>query len=159
HAAVIPAKPSDAVSAGVDVLSHAFMLMLEDVDSVATTYSGGLDQHIVARHPVTRPVFSRLVSAMARRGTVLDPTLYAIERFAASRAVVEGEFGFMRGIDEWGIEISKLAHRAGVRFVAGTDVSGYPGQNALPTLHDELQLYVARVGMTPVEALATATRN
>jgi imidazolonepropionase-like amidohydrolase len=159
HAAVIPAKPSDAVAAGVDVLSHAFMLMLEDVDSVATTYVGGLDQHIVAKHPVTAPVYERLVAEMARRGTMLDPTLYAINRFATSRAVLEGELTFMQGIGEWGIAISKLAHNAGVRFVAGTDVSGYPGQNPMPTLHDELEIFVDRVGMTPAEALATATRN
>jgi imidazolonepropionase-like amidohydrolase len=38
-------------------------------------------------------------------------------------------------------------------------VSGYPGQNELPTLHDELQLFVDRVGMTPAEALAAATLN
>ena len=159
HAAVIPAKPSDAVAAGVDVLSHAFMLMLEDVDSVATTYNGGLDQHIVAKHPVTAPVYQRLVTQMARRGTMLDPSLYAINRYAQSRAVLVGDMSFMQGIGEWGIAICKLAHEAGVRFVAGTDVSGYPGQNPLPTLHDELQLFVERVGMTPAEALATATRN
>jgi imidazolonepropionase-like amidohydrolase len=73
--------------------------------------------------------------------------------------VLEGELTFMQGIGEWGIAISKLAHNAGVRFVAGTDVSGYPGQNPMPTLHDELEIFVDRVGMTPAEALAAATRN
>jgi imidazolonepropionase-like amidohydrolase len=159
HAAVIPAKPSDALAAGVDVLSHAFMLMLEDVDSVASTYNGGLDQHVVAMHPMTKPAYARLLTAMSRRGTMLDPTLYAIRRFGESRSVLEGNLTFMQGIGDWAIDVTRLAHKAGVRFVAGTDVTGYPGETERPTLHDELQIYVDRVGMTPLEALATATRN
>jgi imidazolonepropionase-like amidohydrolase len=159
HAAVIPAKPMDGVIAGVDVFSHAFMLMFEDVDSVASTYGPGLRQHVVANHPPDATAIRRLIAEMKRRGTMLDPSLYTIQRYAASPAVVSGEMSMMRGIDEWGVAVSRLAHQAGVRFVAGTDNSGYPGRDALPTLHDELQLFVERVGMTPYEALLTATRN
>jgi imidazolonepropionase-like amidohydrolase len=55
------------------------------------------------------------------------------------------------------LEIVGTMHRAGVRFMAGTDVSNpylYPGFS----LHDELALFVA-AGFTPMEALETATRN
>jgi hypothetical protein len=48
-------------------------------------------------------------------------------------------------------------HRAGVKFMAGTDVSNayiYGGFS----LHDELALFV-KAGLTPMEALQTATRN
>jgi Amidohydrolase family len=50
-----------------------------------------------------------------------------------------------------------VAHRLGVRFLAGTDVSAaytYPGFS----LHDELGLFVES-GFTPLEALRTATVN
>ena len=50
-----------------------------------------------------------------------------------------------------------LAHRLGVLFLAGTDVSAaytYPGFS----LHDELALFV-EAGFTPLEALRTATVN
>ena len=50
-----------------------------------------------------------------------------------------------------------VAHRLGVRFLAGTDVSAaytYPGFS----LHDELALFVES-GFTPLEALRTATVN
>jgi len=50
-----------------------------------------------------------------------------------------------------------IAHRLGVLFLAGTDVSAaytYPGFS----LHDELALFVD-AGFTPVEALRTATVN
>jgi len=50
-----------------------------------------------------------------------------------------------------------VAHRAGVRFLAGTDTSlpfVYPGFS----VHDELALFV-QAGLTPLEALQTATIN
>lgn len=50
-----------------------------------------------------------------------------------------------------------VAHRLGVQFLAGTDVSAaytYPGFS----LHDELALFV-EAGFTPLEALRTATVN
>jgi imidazolonepropionase-like amidohydrolase len=48
-------------------------------------------------------------------------------------------------------------HKAGVRLMPGTDVAVlliYPGYS----LHDELQLLVKYVGLTPMEALISATR-
>jgi imidazolonepropionase-like amidohydrolase len=48
-------------------------------------------------------------------------------------------------------------HRAGVRIMPGTDVGApvaFPGSS----LHEELQQFVTRVGMTPHEALQSATR-
>lgn len=48
-------------------------------------------------------------------------------------------------------------HKAGVRLMPGTDVATlliYPGYS----LHDELQLLVKEVGLTPMEAIVSATR-
>jgi imidazolonepropionase-like amidohydrolase len=48
-------------------------------------------------------------------------------------------------------------HKAGVRMVPGTDVATlliYPGYS----LHDELQLLVKDVGLTPMETITSATR-
>src|SRR5262249_20247764 len=47
---------------------------------------------------------------------------------------------------------------AGVRIMAGSDVAVlniFPG----PSLHEELRLFVDSVGMSPMEALASATRK
>ena len=49
-------------------------------------------------------------------------------------------------------------HEAGVELLAGSDVAVlniYPGSS----LHEELQLFVSKVGMTPAEALDRATRR
>ncbi len=55
------------------------------------------------------------------------------------------------------LEVVGAMHRAGVEFMAGTDVGGaytYPGFS----LHDELALMV-QAGFTQMEALQAATRN
>lgn len=49
-------------------------------------------------------------------------------------------------------------HRAGVRFLAGTDVSATNPVNIGTGLHEELALLVES-GFTPMEALQTATKN
>ncbi len=56
------------------------------------------------------------------------------------------------------LEVVGELHRAGVRFLAGTDTP--PGVFVFPgfSLHDELELFV-QAGLTPREALETATRN
>jgi hypothetical protein len=53
----------------------------------------------------------------------------------------------------------QLAHAAGVQLLAGTDASDEPFVFAGSTLHEELQLLVEEAGLTPLEALRTATIN
>jgi imidazolonepropionase-like amidohydrolase len=56
------------------------------------------------------------------------------------------------------LEMTLAMHRAGVPFMAGTDTAA--GVHIFPgfSLHDELALFV-QAGLTPMEALQTATRN
>jgi len=56
------------------------------------------------------------------------------------------------------LEVVRLLHRKGVPFLAGTDTP--PGVYVFPgfSLHEELQRFVA-AGLTPLEALQTATLN
>ncbi|MEW6131216.1 MAG: amidohydrolase family protein [Acidobacteriota bacterium] len=54
-------------------------------------------------------------------------------------------------------EIMQAMHRAGVRFLAGTDAPNLWAQPGA-SLHRELELFV-ELGLTPMEALQTATRN
>jgi hypothetical protein len=73
------------------------------------------------------------------------------KRFSpANRRMRESNF------ERW-LEILKILHRAGVPILAGTDV-GNPYIYAGFSLHDELGLLV-RAGLTPYEALRTATVN
>ena len=55
------------------------------------------------------------------------------------------------------LELVRWMHKAGIKFMAGTDVSNaysFPGFS----LHDELGLFV-EAGLTPFDALKTATVN
>jgi imidazolonepropionase-like amidohydrolase len=77
---------------------------------------------------------------------MLEPTLYVVE-FQPS----------LQKILPWCRTVTGLAHRHGVRLVAGTDhVIGE--RDSLPNLHRELELLVES-GLSPLAALTAATRN
>lgn len=52
-----------------------------------------------------------------------------------------------------------MAHAAGVPLLAGTDASDEPYVFAGSSVHDEMRLLVEESGLTPAEALRTATLN
>lgn len=56
------------------------------------------------------------------------------------------------------LRITRAAHEAGVRFLAGTDSGGVPYLYYGSSLHDELALLVD-AGFTPLQALQAATRD
>ncbi len=55
------------------------------------------------------------------------------------------------------VRFMKMYHDAGGKLLAGTDCSSW----AIPgiTMHHELDIFVEEVGLTPMEAVLTATRN
>jgi hypothetical protein len=73
------------------------------------------------------------------------------------RAKTAEDFELGRQLFKKQFELVGMMHRAGVEFVAGTDVLNpycFPGFS----LHDELALLV-QAGLSPMEALQTATYN
>ncbi|MEP7383696.1 MAG: amidohydrolase family protein [Gemmatimonadota bacterium] len=96
-----------------------------------------------------------------------DPRLAYIPRWFSGGWNPKADFRFrMLTPADWALRkevfaeqerIVTLLHRAGVPFMAGTDLSNpyiYPGFS----LHEELRNFVA-AGFTPLEALQSATRN
>jgi imidazolonepropionase-like amidohydrolase len=94
-----------------------------------------------------------------------DPRLAAIPQFLKGGWNPKSDFRFkMLTPADWALrkrvyarqlEIARLFHRKGVKFLAGTDLANpyiFPGSS----LHDELGLLVS-VGFTPAEALRAAT--
>jgi imidazolonepropionase-like amidohydrolase len=82
-----------------------------------------------------------VAAAFARNGTWFTPTLTIFD--ARMRAAAK--------------PVMELMHRAGVAFLAGSDVLP-PKARAGFSLHDELVCFV-EAGLTPAEALRTATLN
>jgi hypothetical protein len=98
-----------------------------------------------------------LFSLFAKNGTWNTPTLVAL------RSVWDSHHGSMSADDSaagervWlkDMEMLTAMRHAGVKILAGTDV---PVGDGVPPLHEELVLLV-KAGLTPMEALQTATRN
>jgi imidazolonepropionase-like amidohydrolase len=84
-------------------------------------------------------------------------TSWETRRNAVIKASSKEDFAFRKGMFEKSRSLVGVMHRTGVRLMAGTDaIDGYvlPGLS----LHEELELMVES-GLTPMEALQTATRN
>lgn len=147
HAALFPAKPSDVVAAGVDVISHAPLLGVE-VDTAHSDFRlrSRLDY---SKLPLDAPALDRLLHEMAARGTIFEPTLYVyFVRDSNSTAL------------RWAASITRRANQAGVAISAGTDMMVGNEADILdspPHLQEELGLLVNRAGLTPSQALVAAT--
>ncbi len=181
----IPAgmRTLDAIHAGYDEITHIYFATMQAMPEEVVAKSNGLMRLLgPGKHfkdvdldgEPTRTV----IETMARRGTVVDPTLGVVERVVLAEAGTLGPSfsayagtlpaATERGLKSGGLRLpddisrgdvrasfAKLCQyvvkmrRAGVPIVAGTDGQGLE-------LVRELELYVEG-GMTPAEALATAT--
>jgi len=121
--------------------------------------AGGRDATAAGAESVEHPVDldDATLADMARRGTIYVPTIDHNRYYAEYRA----EFGYTAAqaaaLDEYrarNLATARRAFQAGVRFAMGSDaVFTMFGQNTR-----ELGWYV-EIGMTPAQALATATTN
>ncbi len=158
HAAVIPARPRDAVRAGADVLSHADILIAEALPQMPATFAAAAALRQYDAIPVTDSALTRLLGEMKDAGTLLEPTLVTAQRIAA-RARNDQSRRALWQIDRWSYDITRRAHDAGIPIVAGTDLMGTPGRDSLALIHDELELLVREAGLSPLQAIQSATRN
>ncbi|MBC7790561.1 MAG: amidohydrolase family protein [Anaerolineae bacterium] len=158
HSAIIPARPSDAVAAGVDVLSHGDVMVLEGNDTMPATLAGWNSARRYAAVPVESPAITRLLEQMARRGTILEPTLYVIRRSGA-RMRQDTTRRALWPMEDWSYALTRRAQGLGVPVVAGTDLMGWPATDSLPYIHDEMELLVSKAGFSPLQAITAATLN
>ena len=145
HAAVFPALPSDVVDAGVDVISHACLLGYQVTSPPLASYE---DKRPVDAAKAMQPSaeLDALLADIKRHGTILDATLNVYDTDPHPRTCPQGVADYL----------ARAAYRAGIPVSAGTDDD--PDWSKIESvLDDELSLLVARVGMTPLEALRSAT--
>lgn len=159
HATIFPARPSDAVDAGVDTVSHSPYLVWEAAPNVPDDYrmrAMGDFQHIKP----DAPQILALLDAMKQHGTILDATLLVFENEAEHHPQSVGA-----GIMPWSYAVTKLAHQRGVLIDAGTDDAGFPyGKDGpelgrMPSVHEEMALLVEHCGFTPLQAIEAATET
>ncbi|HVU22809.1 MAG TPA: amidohydrolase family protein [Opitutus sp.] len=150
HAAIFPARPMDAVGAGVDSISHAQMLVYQFSDLRHATYASRPAMNLEGlNHDTT--LLPTLFAAMRSRGTVLDATVNTYFEADRNQPPDKPKRGPV------GAQIARAAFRAGVEISAGTDF--VPGADyPYPGLLQEMEALVAQVGMTPAEAIHAATQ-
>jgi imidazolonepropionase-like amidohydrolase len=147
HSGIFPAKPVEILDAGVDVVSHAPYVIWEAAPPTPdfTLRARGDFENV----PADGEDMGRVVEAMVRNGTVLDPTLFVFDR--------DQDDPLARRRLEWGAAFTRRAHAAGVPVDAGTDGIGRPLAGELPNVHREMELLVRLAGLTPLEALTAGT--
>ena len=176
-------RPLEAVRAGYSEITHINFVMMQAMPDSVINESNGLQRfygpgRYASGVDLKSPEMSAYMDELARRGTVVDPTLavfeggYTQDRGQLGEAyapyagtlppLLERYFkagGFkplpdlsrddMRRSFAKLLELTAELHRRGVPIVAGTDGAGIE-------LVRDIELY-AQAGMTPAEALATAT--
>ena len=176
-------RPLDAVHAGYDEITHINFVMMQAMPQDVVDHSNGIARHMgMAQYApdvdLNGPVMRPFLDELARRHIAVDPTLSTFELeyvpdsgdMSAAYAPFVGtmpatvERGFRSGGLPPSPQVSRARMRAAqqalsnlvgqlyrrhVTIVAGTDGTGLE-------LVRELELYV-QAGMTPADALATAT--
>jgi imidazolonepropionase-like amidohydrolase len=144
HATVFPAQPHDVIGAGADVVSHACLLGYELSDPPVSAYH---DKTPVDTEKIKQPspTMDALFAQMKRRGTILDATLDTFEG-EQSRWCPGDSNDY----------VAREAFNAGVEISAGTDDD--PDWKYTDSVLDhEIELLVQKLGMTPSQALRSAT--
>ena len=158
HATIFPATPGDAVTAGVDTISHSPYLVWEAAPMVPDDYRGRALGDFAHIRPDS-PQILALFKAMKQHGTILDATLLPFVDEVRQHSKNVGA-----GIMPWSYAVTRLAHQQGVLIDVGTDSSGLPDDahgpelHALPSVHAEMALLVEHAGFTPIEAIQAATQ-
>ena len=118
HATLYPAKPSDVVSAGVDAISHACLLVREPETRVPgwTEPHGAVD--LAPFRGGNNPALDLLFKEMVRRGTILDATVWT---YSADIAAAPTTPTLPAGScdDSVGGAITHQAYLAGVAIACG----------------------------------------
>jgi hypothetical protein len=154
HGMVFPTRPADVNAAGPDVFSntcyHAYQLSAHPPSSYQQ------------RSPVDPAPFAHgdnavmagLFRTMREHGIILDATLRVYQE-VERRSAAAGRPPFCTL--DLAARLTAQAHREGVLLSAGTD-GDTPATAAYPALFEELELLVHRAGLTPLEAIRSATQ-
>ncbi len=156
HATLYPAKPSEVVAAGVDAVSHACLLVREPQAHVPREGEPITPVSLDPFRDGHNPLLARLFGEMARRGTILDATVWTYGPVGATSTNTPTKPPGDWCDDVVGGAIAGQAWRAGVPVSAGTD-SVAPWTDPWPDLFHELDARVEKAGMSTSAAIHSAT--
>ena len=151
HATLYPAKPSEVVAAGADVISHACLLVREPLAHAPRLKEPRKPFDPDRFTKGDSPELARLFATMVRRGTILDATIWAYAPPPSEPPAPPGTCD-----DVVGAAITAQAFRAGVQISVGTD-NVAPASEPWPELFHELAELVDHAGLPPSAAIRSAT--
>jgi imidazolonepropionase-like amidohydrolase len=155
HGTIHPAGPMDAVLAGVETLSHAPLLAWHNKGKIPPSYTKRYD----VPHKSTElhtPAFKKLFQQMKQKNTILDATVYVFQLGVIKGSKSDEEKEFQKEMAQYAKDATAMVHKNGIKISAGTDFLLDP-RKPLPNLHEELEILVKDCGLTPFEAIKSAT--
>lgn len=176
-------RPSDAIAAGFDELTHIYFVMMEAMPDDVVATSNGINRfegtgRYAKDVDLRSPRIRSLIDTMVKRGIVVDPTLIVAEALfvpepgelapayapfigivppVTERGFRQGGFAVPNGLTraDYRRSFAKLCELVGVMHNAGVTI--VPGTDwSGMELVRELELYVS-AGFSPEEALASAS--
>lgn len=159
HAMVFPTTPREVIDAKPDTVSHTGYLAYEAVAKRPQRYQ---DREKFPIDPAPfingdNRTMSSLFALMKERNVILDATNYVFETIEQMRARnPENAPPPPYCSSKLAQLLTAQAYKHGVLISAGTD-SFAPAEDPYPALHGEIEILVNKVGMTPMDALRSAT--
>lgn len=146
HGTVFPARPTELIEAGVDVLSHVTLLAHQAcADLSGASYRDKPPIDFARFAAADDPVMAGVFAAMRARGTVLDATATLWTHLAVDDAMAE-----------LAVALTRQAHAAGVEICTGTDYET-PADHDVPALIEEMIFLVEKCGIPAAEVIRSAT--
>lgn len=156
HAYHRGAKPSQVSEAGVDVMSHSAYLAAESLTDFYRLHRGdeSLEDKEVAASLIEEQ-YIPLFEQMLANNTMLDTTLSVFELTRKPDQPQSARDLLYR----YAVTFARWSNARGIPLVAGTDTASDIAGLPFPAVHYEMQLMVDQAGLSPLQALQTATLN
>ncbi|MDT0595267.1 amidohydrolase family protein [Glaciecola petra] len=151
HTLISPATPLESVQAGVEVMSH--------IPDLAGQVIANFRDWRIGKKQLSDDLFERsmdagsydeLFDAIKKNDVILDATMSVFERSKSANDVRKKNYQQAKFL-------LRLAAQEGLKIGAGTDAFADLENDALPPLFKELSLLVNEGGLTPLQAIQSAT--
>ncbi len=173
HSSIFPSKPSDAVNAKVDVLSHGIGMIFELENDMPTSFNEAIRKSVPLQDfknaNASAPEFITLFEKMKTNNIIFEPTLLAwsvkfrspkpenkpkTNKANPTKHLSEAAKKMdVEALDNWVKRITKSAYENGVIIAAGTDLNAN-----MKWVQDEIVL-LTECGITNIDAIKAATLN
>jgi imidazolonepropionase-like amidohydrolase len=172
HAAVFPSKPSDAVNANVDAISHGVGMIVEEAETVPNSFDDAIRNFIPIQDFENANVLSKayvdLLQSMKSHGTIFETTISSWKRVQTknkdakmSEKITSPTSNMTQArtkmnipaMNKWVTNITNAAYINEVIIAAGTDFT-----RTIKWIQDEIR-FLVESGLTEIDAIKAATLN